>query len=279
MSEKAGMGKSKTINVYIENNNNVNEPAVTVTINSDATVFDLTKNVAKSFLEFNKKNNGYYKEFRLVWNHQLLNTSEFQNQKIDLLEKPITNGKTIGINFYSSIGKDVFSWNTLSEKDKEEAEKIVSVSEISPEVDLQEQTTINLNTDKKEQNPNSERTKEKEEEKSVGHKSSWPTPRIIVGVIDLLLLVVAVATFLLNIHIVATTVLAALFVVGAILFFGWNTILPKTLLDNCLKKPNLENILGEKNKDKIEEIGNNEKTNPEEEYKGEKKEEEEYNLL
>ena len=66
------------------------------------------------------------------------------------------------------------------------------------------------------------------------NKNNWPLLRIIIGIADLLLLAAAMATFLLNIHIVATAVLAALFVVGAILFFGWNTILPKILPEGCL---------------------------------------------
>ncbi len=249
MSEKAGMGKSKTISVYIQNNMDINEPKVKVTINSDATVFDLTKNVAKEFWKFNEENNGYYKEFRLVWNHQPLNTSKFKNQKIDLLDQPITDNKTIGINFDSTSNNDVFSWDTLSEKDKEGAEKIVSVSKISAEADLKKQTKINLNTDKKGQKRSSE-----EEKKSVGHESSWPAPRIIVGVIDLLLFAAAVAAFLLGISIVVTIILFFLFLVGGVLFLGWSCILPKILSESLLQRLGGKTNVRQNNEDRTQKV-------------------------
>lgn len=171
-------------------------------------------------------------------------TNELKNKTIDLLEKPIINGETIGINFYFSSDKDVFSWNTLSKKDKEEAEKRVSIPEITPEVDLKKQTTINLNTDKKGQNPNSERTKEKEEEK---------------GVIDLFLLSAAITTFLLffltslSFSVAVPIVLTGLFLVVGVLFLGWDYILPKILSEGWLQRLGYETNVRQNNQDKTEE--------------------------
>ena len=100
------------------------------------------------------------------------------------------------------------------------------------------------------------------------NKNNWPLLRIIIGIADLLLLAAAMATFLLNIHIVATAVLAALFVVGAILFFGWNTILPKILPKGCLEKLNLETDLNKQDKIKIREIENDGKNDPNKRIEG-----------
>ncbi len=69
--------------------------------------------------------------------------------------------------------------------------------------------------------------------KKESENSNYPLLRIIVGIADLLLLAAAVATFLLyflsslSLSIEIPIVLAALFVVGAILFFGWKNLLPK----------------------------------------------------
>ncbi|MBQ9491494.1 MAG: hypothetical protein IJU86_01800 [Firmicutes bacterium] len=74
--------------------------------------------------------------------------------------------------------------------------------------------------------------------------SNYPPLRIIVGIADLLLLAAAVATFLLyflttlSLSVAVPIVLAALFVVGSVLFFGWNEILPKILPEGGLKKIN-----------------------------------------
>ncbi len=93
--------------------------------------------------------------------------------------------------------------------------------------------------------------KSKEQNEKIESKqSSWPWQRIIIGVIDLLLLAAAGATFLLNFHLAVLIVLVALFVIDAILFFGWNTILPK----NCLIKMDLNtNLYKEANEDKEKE--------------------------
>ena len=80
--------------------------------------------------------------------------------------------------------------------------------------------------------------------KKEGKNSKYPPLRIIVGIADLLLLVAAVATFLLyflttlSLSVAVPIVLAALFVVGSVLFFRWNKILPKILSEGVLKKIN-----------------------------------------
>ncbi len=100
--------------------------------------------------------------------------------------------------------------------------------------------------------------------------------KIIVGIADLLLLAAAVTTFLLyflttlSLSVAVPIVLAALFVTFAVLFLGWNTILP----DNCLKEPDLGIDLNEEYKNEIKETENNKENNPEpEEEKKDEKEE------
>ena len=65
-----------------------------------------------------------------------------------------------------------------------------------------------------------------------------------------------------------------MFVIDTILFFGWNTILPKNLPKGCLKKINSGVDLGkEKENDyEIDENENNQKDDPEEEKKDEEEE-------
>ena len=186
----------------------------------------------------------------------LADGSIFDKTTVDLLDKPIGNfgfGEKQTMYVIEPIGKTVS--NDLS--------------------DFIVPTETNFLQDKKsENNKINENNKTTNIEKN---ERNWSLSRIIMGIADLLLLAAAIITFLLffltslSVPVAVPIVLTALFVVGAILFFGWNTILPKILPDNCLKKPNLENTLDEKNKDKIEEIENNEKTNPEK--KDEKEEE------
>ncbi|MBQ9491313.1 MAG: hypothetical protein IJU86_00855 [Firmicutes bacterium] len=83
---------------------------------------------------------------------------------------------------------------------------------------------------------------------------SWPWSRIILGVIDLLLLAAAITTFLLfflttlSFSVAVPIVLIGLFIVGAILFFGWKKVLPKILPKSWLKTINLGIKLNENDK-------------------------------
>ena len=79
-------------------------------------------------------------------------------------------------------------------------------------------------------------------------------------------LIICAVVFSVIIAVVA--VLAALFVVGAILFLGWNTILPKILPKGCLEKLNLETDLNKQDKIKIREIENDGKNDPNKRIEG-----------
>ena len=102
--------------------------------------------------------------------------------------------------------------------------------------------------------------------------------RIIVGIADLLLWAAAITTFLLyflttlSLSIAVPIVLTALFVTFAVLFFGWDKVLPKILPKAWLEKLDLGIDLNEENKNEIKETENYEKNNPEVENKGKGKE-------
>ena len=104
------------------------------------------------------------------------------------------------------------------------------------------------------------------------NKNNWPLLRIIIGIVDLLLLLATITTFLLffltslNVPIVALIAPPVLLVFGTILFFGWNTILP----DNCLKEPNLGIDINEECKNEIKGIEKNKDNNPKVKKKDEK---------
>ena len=89
------------------------------------------------------------------------------------------------------------------------------------------------------------------------NKNNWPLLRIITGIVDLLLLLATITTFLLffltslNVPIVALTAPPVLLVFGTILFFGWNKVLPKILPKSWLKKTNLGINPNAKDKEKI----------------------------
>lgn len=99
--------------------------------------------------------------------------------------------------------------------------------------------------------------------------------KIILGVIDLLLLLAAIITFLLfflttlSFSVAIPIVLTGLFIVGAILFFGWKKVLPKILPKSWLKTINLGIKLNENDKARTDRKA---EKNPEQ-YKVENKDE------
>ncbi len=104
-------------------------------------------------------------------------------------------------------------------------------------------------------------------------KSSWPAPRIIVGITDLFLLAAAITTFLLNVHIAVTIVLVALLVVFAVVLFGWDKkVLSKILPKGCLIVMGFDaNLYKGKNKQ-------SEKEKPEQSQEKEEEQEEEQEI-
>ena len=257
------MSGSGTISVHIKNNFNVKADPVQIEISPDSTVFDLTKTVAKKFLETKDK---YDEQFRLVWDHQLLNTNELKNKKISSLGEsidPISNNATIYISFYDSnnINSDVFSWDTLSESEKEK-----KVLDQKGKFSSKKLAITDNNNNNNNNNKNKNNNKNNNKNKNNNFRNNWPLLRIIIGVIDLLLLAVAIITFLLffltslSVPVAIPIVLTALFVAGAVLFFGWNKILPKILPEGGLKKinsgidPNENDKEKSKNYEKEEEI-------------------------
>lgn len=148
----------------------------------------------------------------------------------------------------------VFDLNNLEESKNSNLAEVPKISEekniVSGLESLDNNSKISLNS--------------KKESKD----SNYPLLRIIVGIADLLLLAAAVATFLLyfltmSLSVAIPIVLSALFVVGAILFFGWKNLLPKYLQ----KRINLGTDLGES--DEYKEDGEKKPELGEEEIKSE----------
>lgn len=180
----------------------------------------------------------------------LADGSIFDKTTVDLLDKPIGNfgfGEKQTMYVIEPIGKTVS--NDLS--------------------DFIVPTETNFLQDKKsENNKINENNKTTNIEKN---ERNWSLSRIIMGIADLLLLAAAIITFLLffltslSVPVAVPIVLTALFVVGSVLFFGWNKILPKILPKGCLEKLDLGIDLNEEYKNEIEETENDKGNNPEKE--------------
>ena len=158
--------------------------------------------------------NGYYKEFRLTWDYQLLNSDEFRYKKINSLDAPIMDNSEIRITFYgiSEVDKNVFSWDTLKEKET----KMLNQKSLPGEEKGKGNKELYDNSDR--------------------NQSLWSWPRIMLGVANLLLLVATITAFLLffltslSFPIAVPIVLTVLFVVNTVLFLGGNNLLPKSWL-------------------------------------------------
>ena len=99
------------------------------------------------------------------------------------------------------------AWNKKLEKNEEE---------------LKEDTMNKVN------DPNNQSQTSKTQNKKGEHlQNNWPLSRIIIGIIDLVLLALAVAACLLHAHIAIPIVISVFFVIFTFLFFGGNNLVPK----------------------------------------------------
>ena len=172
-----------------------NTQITSVELEPNSTIFDLTREVARKLITENENP----PSFRLIHNNILINTIENKDKTI--------NSFNIGSNprvfFIGALKSDnLLSWDTIELE-----------SEVTNETKVESENKCKI---------------------KLKNKNNWPLLRIIIGIIDLLLLLATITTFLLlfltslNLFIAVPIVLTVLFFVGAALFFGFGKILPKS---------------------------------------------------
>ena len=212
--------------------------------------------------------------FKICTTNKVVKKSDlnFRLEELDIQDSDAIQANISNKKLENSISLEDLEDQTNPNKNMEQIKKQIA------DVDLVHSDAISVNIsnkklensivledleDKTNPNKNMEQIK-----KEIGHgNQSWSLPRKIFGVFDLILLLAAIITFLLNIHIAVPIVLTALCVAVTILFFGWNTILPKILPKGCLEKPDLGTNFDEKDNNKTKKIENNKENSPTEEEK------------